>query len=271
MKVLKRVLIWVGGAFIVLLVIPAVIVGMMGAFNDEPATVEDAQEQSIESISTTAITTSALPPPTTTATKETTTTTTATTTLTPSTTNAATISVEWTASDLKTFGAVPNACVSEWQKVQETDPTADGFTDAEDAYNACAARTVGAQWTLVTCDISSDNSDRRETRRRIQVMLDVTADGIWGPRTQRAWEERCGPPVTTTRPAPPAPSTTTTTTARTTTTTARTPTTTSTRVDCDQLWARVDRANDRAFEAGTEEAWDRVDEMMDDYQAAGCS
>lgn len=182
-----------------------------------------------------------------------------------------TISVEWTVSDLKNFGAVPNACVSEWQKVQETDPTADAYTDVANAYTACAARTVGAQWTRVTCDISSDNSDRRETRRRIQVMLGVTADGIWGPRTQRAWEERCGPPVTTTRPAPPAPSTTTTTTARTTTTTARTPTTTSTRVDCDQLWARVDRANDRAFEAGTEEAWDRVDEMMDDYQAAGCS
>lgn len=342
MKVLKRVLIWVGGAFIVLLVIPAVIGGIIGAFDDEPTTVEAAQEQNIEGISTTAMATTALPPPTNGALKTSATTTTyppqvsAASTPTPTTT---TISAEWTASDLKAFGAVPNACVREWQKVQETDPTADGFTAVEDAYDACEARTVGAHWTWVTCDIYSDNSDRRETRRRIQVMLGVTSDGVWGPRTQRAWEERCGPPVTTTRPAPPAPSATTTTTStvrlpavpdpryfrglsceewdeqgytqaqlqqmvidagfdfgwgvardpnfdgepcepevghgylpqRTTTTAARTTTTTPTRVDCDQLWQDIDRATDRAFEAGTEDAYDRVDEMIDDYLAAGCS
>lgn len=41
--------------------------------------------------------------------------------------------------------------------------------------------------------------------------------------------------------------------------------------DCGQLWQDINRATDQAFEAGTDEAYDLVDEMTDDYLAAGCS
>lgn len=224
--------------------------------------------------------TQATAPPTTTARPPSTTTTQATTTTArPTTTQATTTTTQaplrekpaedWTAADLKDYADVPTGCLYEWAVTENnklSDPSSVEHESraALEAYSDCKARVMGTQTEIVVmCDPDIDTNP--ENVRGVQAMLKVTADGIWGPRSQAAWEERCGQPTaTTTTTLQPTTTTTapTTTTTRPTTTTRRT--TTATAADnCFTVMGRDFTASARAMQRMSGTVFDNIGEFTE--------